>query len=84
MLIEIRFKLKSHNKAIFSLVQYCHPVEGGFFSGGGGGGWRCLITASILLFPGSYIWAYNRVTYKRGAYYRNFTVLVIFSTKRMV
>ena len=29
------FKLKCHNKATFSSVQYCDPVEGG---GGGGGG----------------------------------------------
>ena len=32
------FKLKSHNKATFSPVQYCHPAEGGLYGGGGGGG----------------------------------------------
>ena len=38
MLIEIRFKLKSQNKATFNLVQYCHPAEGAYIRGGGGGG----------------------------------------------
>ena len=51
MLIEIRFKLKSHNKATFSPVQYCHPAEGGIYPGG-------LITGFIVLFPGG--WAYNQ------------------------
>ena len=32
------FKLKTHNKATISPIQYCHLVEGGLYPGGGGGG----------------------------------------------
>ena len=32
-MIEVRFYVKSHNKATFSPVQYCHPTEGGLYPG---------------------------------------------------
>ena len=57
------FKLKSHNKATFSPLQYCHLADRGgggglYLGGGGGGGGGGLITRCIFLFPGR--WAYNR------------------------
>ena len=71
-LIEIcLFKLKSQNKATFSLIQYCHPAEGGLYPGE-------LITGCIFCFQVD-----GPITgraYKRGggggggSYNRNFTV----------
>ena len=52
------FKLKSHNKATLSPVQYCHPAGGGGGGGGkyirGGGG----MTGCIFCFQveGPYNW----------------------------
>ncbi len=67
--MEIRSLVKTHNKATFSPIQYCRPVEGGLYPGG--------LIIRFFFFPVGRPITGGGLISGEGGYNRNFTVCIL-------